>query len=512
MKKLACRLIPFVLAASAGAAFAQEAPAGGAESVTFARLSIASIDAVNKLLTDLEAPTADPLIAELERLPFLGAGAVAHDKPLGLLLTASPNAPLFSPQAVVAAVPLAAGKATADDLTKAGAKPVEGKTDTVTLEDMTLRRTANYLFGQGGANPALAGFSDTPFASDYRTPTNLLVAVLDLAKLRTGAPNAYKQLTAAPALLPLPDAADAPKAFAEALAKIDRVTFAFARDDKNLHLQFWQMPLPFAAKAIQPKPRPAFPAGVIAQMHVIYPDAETAHWLDRQLDEMQEASIPGPPDKKPQIKALLKRLAKFNGQAEAVSMAITMQDKLPLVYVVDQLREDLDLATEIQGIATDLKAVAAEEVKADVTTYDAGGKTVQRLALTSTDGSDKVFVDALQQGKTIYFAFSGKEDKVVESLAGAGMKGTSNALCAGVLDLTAALNAASSGAGGPLSDLPPDALAGLKTAFAGQGITWTAQGAEAGGNYLYFDLAVPFNAAREVGRVIKAMNNHPAGQ
>jgi hypothetical protein len=539
MKKLASRLAPFVMAVSALSALAQETPGGAfidprlpkeeqdrqrlaqqqaaaakpaptpgaaTDVVTFGRLSIASLDAVNKLLADLEAPNSDPLRRSIEQAPFLGEGSLAMDKPLGIFLIATPNAPLYSSQNLVTAMPVKDGKATAEDLTKAGGKTVEGTTDMLRMADGTVRRTAHYLFArEGEGTTGLAGFSDTPFGADYRTPTNLMVAVLDLAKLRAGAPNAYKQLTAVGSWLPVPPDSDAPKVFQEMVDKIDRLTLAFARDDKNMHLQLWK--LPFATKAGKAMPRPAFPAGMIAQMHVVYPDAETAAWLDQQLDQMQDASIPGPPEKRPQVKAVLKRLAKFNGQAEAVSMAVTMQDKMPLVYVVDQLREEVNVGEELKGLATDLKAIAGEELaKADVTTYDAGGKTVQRLELSGKGPEQHVYIDALQQGKVVYFAFSGKEDKVVESLAGAGMNGSSNVLCAGVVDLSAALNAASSGGGGPLSQLPPDALAQLKTAFAGQGITWTAQGGEGAANYLYFDLTVPFQAAKQVGHLIRTMN------
>ena len=75
----------------------------------------------------------------------------------------------------------------------------------------------------------------------------------------------------------------------------------------------------------------------------------------------------------------------------------------------------------------------------------------------------------------------------------------------GVLDLGAILNEASSGAGGPLSNFPPDALAQLKSGFAGQGITWTVQAADGSGNYVFADVAIPFQAAKAAGKVSRQM-------
>ena len=58
--------------------------------------------------------------------------------------------------------------------------------------------------------------------------------------LRDKAPNAYKQLLAAPALLGIPMGPNNP--LQTTLDKIDRFTFALATDEKNIHLKSWTTP------------------------------------------------------------------------------------------------------------------------------------------------------------------------------------------------------------------------------------------------------------------------------
>lgn len=481
------------------------------ELVTYGRFSIASVDAINKLLADLEAPAQD-LKAMIESAPFIGQGALAGDKPLGVMLVVTPNQPLMSEKNLIVALPVNAGKATAEQMTATGGKAVAGAPGVVVVEDMVLRRTEGYLFGRQGTAPTGMGkLVDTVFANDYKTAGNLLVASLDLAKLRTSAPDSYKQLGAFGSFLPLPAGdPEAPNPVQQMLDTIDRLTFTINRDDKNLQLQLWKMP--FASKPVKPVARPAFPAGVIAQMHVVYPDAEAAMWVDKQIDQMQEASIPGPPEQRERMKAFLKRLAKFNGQAEAVSMAVAAKDDQPVFYVVDQLREEIDLEAELKAISEDLKVLAKDEIVGnELTTFDLGGKKVHRLALAGKQESQRAYIDAVKDGKIVFVTVGMKDEKPIEGLLAAGMNGQSSVLCAGVLDLTAALNVASSGAGGPLSMLPPDALAKLRGAFAGQGITWTVQGAEGGGNYVYTNIAFPIQAVREVVRLTTQMNAAPGG-
>jgi hypothetical protein len=464
-------------------------------SVGFGRASIASLDAVNKLMTDLDAPVTDSLRKSLEAAPFLGEGSVAGDKPLGMLLMAGENQPLMNEQTTILAVPLAAGKSTVASLKEKGGQEVSGKADMVTMAKHTLRRTANYLFARSGDNVfGLTALTDEPFANDYKTPGNLALFTTDLAKLRSDMPDAYKQLVAMGSMVPGMRGGDpnSPNPLQKLIDKIDRLTLALNRDEKNLHLQAWKTP--FAVKTGKELPRPAFPAGVIAQMHVVYPDKETAHWLEAQVDGLQDSSVPGPPETKAQMKSLLQKLAALHSRLEGFSAGIAMQDEMPIFYIVDQFGEDVDAAKDLKELQPDVEAIGkANGMKTEMSTYDAGGKTVQRLASTSDKPSDNLYIDVLQEGRVVYATISPKDRHDVEKLKAAGMNGKSNVLCAGVLDL------------GALANQAKDAMAQFKTEFAGQGITWTVQAADGGGNYMFVDVAVPFQAAKTIGKLARQM-------
>ena len=127
----------------------------------------------------------------------------------------------------------------------------------------------------------------------------------------------------------------------------------------------------------------------------------------------------------------------------------------------------------------------------------AGAFTDNRLEMVGKDNT--VYVDGVQNGKTIAITFSGEKGHFVEELAALGMKGATTTFVAGVLDLTAVLNAGGEGAG-PMAMLPPNMVQELKNAFAGQGITWTVQTADQG-NFLYTDIAVPMVVAKELSKI-----------
>ena len=251
---------------------------------------------------------------------------------------------------------------------------------------------------------------------------------------------------------------------------------------------------------------------MLGQMHVVYPDKETSQWAEQQVDAMQDATLPGPPETKAQVRSVLKKFAALHAKSDGFSLAISIKEKTPIIYIVDQFSEDVDAAAELKGMQPDFEAIAKTgQMKTELSTYDLGDKKVQRLAITGAKRDNNAYLDVIQDGKVAYATIAVKDEHFVEKLKAAGMNGKSNVLCAGVLDLGAILQEASSGGGGPLSNLPPDALAQLKTAFAGQGITWTVQGAEGDGNYVYADLAIPFQAAKAVGKVSRQMTGGGAG-
>jgi hypothetical protein len=134
MKKVIHRSLSVVLALSvwASAALAQVQPK---ETVVVGSVSVASVDALTKFLTDLGIPKALNLDVKngLESAPFLGPNTVATDKPFGVSVVAGDPHKLFPfEDSVFMSVPVVPGKVTPADLAAGGGKAVAGTTDTFT--------------------------------------------------------------------------------------------------------------------------------------------------------------------------------------------------------------------------------------------------------------------------------------------------------------------------------------------------------------------------------------------
>jgi hypothetical protein len=489
---------------------AQEAPQAAATAAPFFRASVASFDAITQLVTDLGLPVTNYQATLESQVPFLGPGSVAGDRPFGVVLLASDDTRNLQQNAVFV-IPTVPGKVTAEALTQAGAKPVDGQPGSYALEVLNLRQAANDLIVQIGATQGLALVGESAFAADYRQPGNVAVVAVDLAAARTAAPTAYNaiisQIETNSASRAADPAARAGEDFGAAavltfIKRLEKVSVALGRDATALHLKTWLAP--FTAKAVTPAPRPNFPQGVLFQAHVVYPDADWAHWADRLIDGLPaEALDHTTPAQAARGKALVKRAANLFLEGDAVSCAAAVRDGKPIVYLVVQRADAVDAAAELRamtaeftGINKDLGASGAEE--AAVTSYDAGGKSVTRLTVKSKDAM--IYADALQDGKTLYATFSPADGKHVAELAGLGMNGTTASLCAGALDLGAVVQAGSDG-NGPFASLPPNTLRDLRAAVAGQALTWAVQ-AGGQGNFLYADVQIPMPLAKQLARLV----------
>jgi hypothetical protein len=513
MKKLARRMLPLVMALSLVAPLmAQDQPK---TATPVARFSIASVDAIVKLATELGIPHADQMKTGIESAPFLAPGTLDTTKPLGFVIMAADPLKLLPNMEnnFVVGIPVLSGKLTMDDLTKAGAKPVEGEPNTVSHQEFFARRGTDYLFAKPPTSTfGLSAMTDNIFAPEYRQPGTIAAMSLNFDAFRKAAPEAYKDLAANVINLPglimsggmaggAPANADAGKPVVAAFDKIDRYTLAVAQDEKNLHLRTWLSPSPIAAK---PKsvPRPVFPDGTILQMHVVFPDGATAGLLEQQLTSMPEDTFSElPPVLRARAKDIVVRASHLVSQSDAVSLAFTMKDGHPIFYLVNQFNADVDGSKEINEIATTAAALSTEggtKIAAEASTYDAGGKKVQRTIVAPDGVPQKLIIDTVQSDKVLYLTISDNPDgKYVGDLAAAGMNGTSSILCAGAVDLGATINALG-GVGIP--GLSPDKIESLKKTLAGQGITWTVQSSDQ--NFLYSDLAVPTDVIKEVIKAV----------
>ncbi len=463
---------------SAAAARAQQAP------VPVGHVSVSSLDDLTRAATELGIPLPD-LKKQTEVMPFFGPGAVVTNKPLGFIILGGDSLPpMGSPDAsndFIFAVPVVDGKSTKETLTQAGAKPLDAKSDILKLEPFNLRRIPNFLLLQMGKAIGLAEISNVPFAKDYATPGDLAVFSLDLAAIRKAAPEGYKKLFDKGLIGNDPSAQKVGEdKTIDAINSLNKLTVALATDAQAVHLKTWISPIQISGKP-KDTPRPVFPKGVIAEVHLIYPNGQST-LASRIVDSIPAADFKSlTPEQTARVKPAMEHLGNRIVGGNATSVAFSMKNGKPVAYFVCQFDQEADAAKDIKADIDALNSVGSKDTT-EYSTYDAGGKTISRIIGKS--GTDKIIIDTLAVGKVVYTTISITEDKQVQELVDAGMSGSSSLLCAGSINVGAIFDAA-----GPMLPLPPDAAASLKSSLAGQGLTWTVQPSDS--NFLYVDVSIP---------------------
>lgn len=518
MNKFCRRVVPVLLACClTGVALGQDKPP-----VVVGRVSLSSIDDFSKFITDIGVPTSPTLNLKdgVEGMPFVGQGSVDTSKPMGVSVLAGDPHKLFPIQdSIISSAPINAGKVTAVNVTAAGGTAVEGTTDTFKTgggAGPTIRRTANYIHAAFGTDAfGLSSMNDAPFAADFKDVGNLFVITADFAAFRKAAPDAYqdlvKEITSLPRMVGIPTPDDS-KPVQSVLDKMDVFSLALAQDATDFHLRSTLAPSPLASPAGGAKeaPRPAFPAGTIARMHIVYPTAEAAAYVEKQLAALPEDDfgMGMPPVYHQRAKDLVVKLASLNTRTDAVSLGVAMKEGQPVIYVVDQFSGEVDAIKEITDMVNEASGLAQEgagvKVEVQGATYTAGMQKVTRLTLTPDAAGapagapqEKMVIDEIQVGKTLYVALSTNVDgKYVVDLAAAGMEGKSTALCMGEVDLGALLAAVpSTPAGNPGPSWAVMAQT-LKAGWAGQKVSWTVLTSAQNG--MQTDVQVPKQVVRDL--------------
>lgn len=486
MKKFRSSILAFTVAMTlAASARAQQAATPPAP---VGRASISSITAVQKLLTDMGIP-APPLKDTLEtKTPLpLQPGTVDENKPVGVVILAGskvPSSPADAAGSLVFAIPALSGKLTAPDLAKnAGAEPAKGAPAGVLSTTLfSLRRTPNYLLAKMGAPADIAAVPADPFASDYKQKDNLAVITLDVAALRKTLDPTLKQMTAQ--AQPMAAPATAPAMAYEGLAamaaapamnfidSVDKITITLAQDDQNVDLRTWISPIAAAAGVPSTMQRPVFPKGTIFVTHVIYPGGPGSRWTDAIA-----SAVPLPDEAakahETEYRDFVKRALRLFAGGDAMSIGVAPRGNTATVYVVSQLHDAVDFAGEMQELNKSSKSFGMEPGEtSEVTSYDAGGKKVVRISDKNPAGNS-IFIDGIQDGKTLYLSFAPDDGKYVADLAAGGLKDSSNLAVAGALDLGGFVQHLA--AAGRFEGIPDNVKNALLTGYAGQVVTWSMQ-------------------------------------
>ena len=486
MKKIRNSALALVLAMCVVTAARAQAPAAP---VPVGRASVASIAAVNGLIADLGLPP-QPLAQLIEsRLPMpLEKGSVAEDQPLGVVILAGdklPGDPTAALSNLVIVVPVVKGKLSEADLKKnAGAEAVKNQPGVMATTTASLRRTENYLLGQFGKPAGIGAVAADPFAADYKDKSNLAVVSLDVVTLRKVLGPTLKQMASqAQPQTVAPTATSPAMAYAgmatmaagpamNFLNSTDKLTVAVAQDDQNVHLRTWVSPFAVAGGTAATMQRPVFPKGTIFVTHIIYPGGPGSQWTDVFTSVV--------PITDPTFKAHEKEFREFGKRAlrlfaggDAVSIGVAPRGATATVYVVSQLHDAVDYASEVEELKK-LSAVGQEPGESEeITTYDSGGKKVVRVTDKDASGKISMVIDGIQDGKTIFASFAKDDGQYVGDLAAGGMKESANIMMAGALDLGGLVDHLATA--GPLAGMPTDAKKGLVASFSGQTVTWSAQ-------------------------------------
>jgi hypothetical protein len=477
----------------------------------FANASIVSLNDAKKLVADLGIPLPGDPTAMLENMfPFIGPGGLQTDKPVGVLFVAGEH--ITTQDLAVIALPVVPGKATIAALAQTGGQPVANHPDMTTMGGQaTFRRTANYLMFYSGAPDILAAAADDPFTRGYNSPGRIALLNVNLAAARAAAPSQYKSFLEK-AAAENPASTDAAQAvgqkYGESVVrgftdKLEHLSLAVSRDQQNLHLETWLRPCDVTGS--RKFPRPAFPADTVAQMHVAYPDAESAKWVDHIFellpsDDLAKKHSNYTPEMAARAKALALRAIDLLCDADAQSFAVSVKAGKPVLYVVNQYSNDRDFAGEVKAILADGEKLDKETGETDspkASTYQtAGGKPVTRISFQEK-GKQQGYVDFIQTGHVVTLAIASDEGKYVEPVAALPANGEMSALCSGSIDLAASLKASQDSGKSPL---PPEQLKDLTTAFAGQSITWNVK-TNAQSKDLYVDLAIPFSVIQQAAKM-----------
>ncbi len=413
------------------------------------------------------------------------------------------------------ALPVVAGKATVAALTAAGGQAVVDHPDMCNVNGSNFRRTASYLMWYPGALDILTALKDDPFAQDYNRPGRLALVSLDLAAFRIAAPTQYKaSLERMKDRRPTANSTEieAVKSFVN---NLNYYSLAIARDPQNLHIETWMRPFDF--KGSRKFPKPSFPADIVAQMHIVYPNAESVGWFNHFIAEMPNESFKRDKQEKQltaeqaaRVKALMIRAVKLLTGADAQSLGLGFKAGKPILYAVNQYTNDLDFAGEMQSILANGDKLDKETGDTDspiVSKYQsAGGKSVTRVLLMNKDKKE-AYIDFVQTGHVVDLTIAADDGKYLDTVAGLPTNGEISNLCVGSVDLTAALKAEQES--GETPKLHPDQLHELTTAFNGQSITWVAKTIEQTKD-VYIDLAIPFGVLKELPKMMMGAQPRPA--
>ena len=481
-----------------------EAPAGPTLVVT---ASIASLDKVAAAAKDIGLGDLPMLSAGFieQKMPFIGAGGLASDRPLGVLFYAGSTGDLEKSATFV--LPVNAGKAQLKTFIDNGAQPVAGRTDLVTLEGVGFRRAKDqFIFGQ--IPGAVAAVREDVLTSAYEKDRAGLARIdVDIAAFKRAVPERYEAFFAE-----LDDELDPDDqvrlAWADlvigVIRELTRVGVSVGRAEAG-GLRLGIVAAPFEAPQEPPVKfsRPGFPEGTLFRADLAHAPTKALARVTSTVSGLIERSedlARLPAAQQEQVKTLAAEVARFLLGGETGSAGVEAVGQQFVVYWITRQAADApkrNLAEEI----TSLVARAGEVAKVtqggkplmsaeSYPSASAAGTSVHRLVLLE-EGKPELYVDVVQRDGSVLMAISPDGEKFVERLVGLKDAGEAAALVSGWMDMSALTGTVLMTAGGE-----------LKNAGKGERLEWTATPDPAGGA-LRIDVNLPKTLVQNLPELVK---------
>ena len=504
---------PPAAAAPADGAPAPAAAPAAVEPALVMAASVASIDRVAAFLKEAglgEVPFVSTQFIE-GQMPFIGAGGLAGDRPVGVLFYAGQGVDLE--KAATFVLPVNPGKAELAGFVQNGAKPVDGRTDLVTLEGMGFRRSDDlFIFGQ--VPGAVAAVPTDALASAYAAPGGADGGVLarvefDVAAVKRAMPNEYAAFFATlDAGVKADNAAE--QAGAELVAgpmrALTRLTLTLGRSaatapaapatpaadgaaaPAGLRLGLVAEPFDLPAAAQGGKfPRPGMPPGTLFRADLAHPPAKALSRVTALFKLLEQEKVFQESSKEQQehYRALWADLTGLLLGGDAASLGVRLVEGKPVVYWVTR-----HPAGAAPDPAAGMAAIVAREqalvklapgggnnkppaMLAHSQYAIAGGLTASRLT-AGEGGKPELYLDAVRrpEGDVVLMTISPTDGAFLEPLAALPAEGEATDLLSGWVDL-AALMATGVLPGGEDAGIGETAMRELHAAMKGQRLDWS---------------------------------------
>jgi hypothetical protein len=473
--------------------------------------AVRSFDALQELADQIGLPLPPPLtLAGAEQLPFLGPGSVAGDQPLGILMFGGPGVAVQNAAAVV--LPVNAGKATVQSLTRLGARPVAGKPNAVMMGNGVFRRTDKHLVFGAQPDGILAADAGT-IAAALKGPDELARVVLDLRAMKAAMPeqfDAFFEQSAMRNIGPSPGEQAGARLVVGFMKGLDRVTLGVDRGADALRVLATIQPL----KMPPPTPgivRPGMPEGLVARLDLACPPTKALPLLERNafrklMDQSAPPRMRLKPAQRERVLDLLADASQLFLGADATSVGVQVGSGGGngaagsadlVVYIVNQYTRPVDVIKDVRALAQKFEAMKEEtgdaESPVELGTYKSLGATVTRAKLLER-GRRIAFVDFVQRDRSVLITFSQKENAFIDGLLkakapdGAPEPAAMSGLATGTIDVGAMTDLLAAAPDGPLAKMPPEQSKPLRERMRGQRLALSAVGE---GDGVTLDMTIP---------------------